>query len=248
MPDSTQNQSNSELTKGDDQLRSLHKMSTTAGIGSGDYVAINGVAVWAIVLGLASSLAILDAVLLVIPITAIILALIAWRQVGDSNGTQSGRGLALGGLLLALIFAGFRGTLQWRDYAVTQSDRAEMSRMLTEFGNDVKTGDFTAAYALFSPQFHDAFPLDRFATTLKFVQKTEIYGNLVSVSSNGYYQFEVSPADPDQKRAVTTALIAFDKAGEPLHQDAIFRHQNGKWYIDNIPRFFPQDDTKKKKE
>src|SRR5438046_6344222 len=113
MPDSTQHPSSPQVTAQSDPLGSLHKMSTTAGVGSGDYVAINGVAVWAMVLGLASSLAILDAVLLIIPIAAIIFAIVALRQIANSNGTQSGRVLASAGLTLALGFALFRGSLQW---------------------------------------------------------------------------------------------------------------------------------------
>jgi len=248
MADSTQHSAGQQVMANSDPLGSLHKMSTTAGVGSGEYVEINGWAVWTMVLGLASSLAILDAVLLVIPLTAIVFAFVALRQIANSNGTQAGRGLAWGGLVLALGFAGFRGTLQWKQFSETRADRAAMAGMLEDFGQNVKDGKFDQAYQLFSQQFQQRVSKEQFSGQLRFLQKTQIYGNLVSIKSNGYFEFEDSPADPDLRLARTTALIAFDKTGEPLHEDAYFRHQGGKWYIDNIPRVFPADETKKKKE
>src|SRR3954452_14484400 len=85
----------------DDPLARLHKMSTTAGLGTTDYVAINPTAVVAIFLGFASLLALLDNLLLAIPVVAIICSIWALMQIAKSGGTQSGRSLAVAGLLLA---------------------------------------------------------------------------------------------------------------------------------------------------
>src|SRR5438552_7332043 len=90
----------------DDPLAHLHKMSTTAGLGTTEYVAINPLAVATIFLGLASALALLDNTLLAIPVLALIGAIASLRQIIRSGGTQSGRGLAILGLLLALGFSG----------------------------------------------------------------------------------------------------------------------------------------------
>src|SRR5215218_496972 len=76
----------------DDPLSHLHKMSTTAGLGSGDYVAVNGAAVFSLLLGLASMLSMLEEILLIIPLACIIVSVIAWRQINHSNGTQTGKG------------------------------------------------------------------------------------------------------------------------------------------------------------
>src|SRR5436309_9385705 len=89
---------------GDDPLSHLHKMSTTAGLGSTDYVAVNGIAVTTIFMGLASSLALLDITLLAIPVATVVLAIVALRQIANSNGTQTGRALAWGGMVLAMLF------------------------------------------------------------------------------------------------------------------------------------------------
>src|SRR5215213_1889000 len=75
-----------------DALARLHKMSTTAGITSQEYVAINIPAIIALVLGLASVVALLNVsgVLLVIPLAAIVTAFAALSQIRASNGTQTG--------------------------------------------------------------------------------------------------------------------------------------------------------------
>src|SRR5215212_4817149 len=85
----------------DDPLAHLHKMSTTAGLGSGDYVAVNGTAVFALLVGLASALALMSEVLLILPLVAIVASVMAWQQIRNSNGTQTGKGLAIAAMVLA---------------------------------------------------------------------------------------------------------------------------------------------------
>jgi hypothetical protein len=71
-----------------DPLARLKKMSTTAGIGYGqEYVAVNPVAVAALLLGVGSLLVFLHDVLLLIPLAGVVCAVIAWRQISNSNGT-----------------------------------------------------------------------------------------------------------------------------------------------------------------
>src|SRR6478736_4490875 len=104
----TETRSNSTPDAPPDPLASLHKMSTTAGLGSGDYVAINPVAIFAIIMGVASALALFEeTILLLLPAAAIVGAIIALRQIGKSSGTQTGRGLAIAAIVLALIFGGY---------------------------------------------------------------------------------------------------------------------------------------------
>src|SRR4051812_40853266 len=113
MPDDKQHLINQAVTNGPasattappDPLRSLHKMSTTAGVGSSEYVAINGMSIAAAICGLASSLSLLDNTLLVIPLAGIFFGIIALRQIASSNETQTGRLLAWSGILLSCAFA-----------------------------------------------------------------------------------------------------------------------------------------------
>src|ERR1700677_2549038 len=90
-----------------DALAHLHRMSTTAGLGSQEYVAINVTSIIAVLFGVASLLAVASPVLLVFPVVGVILSVAAIRQINHSNGTQTGKGLAILGLLLSgLITAG----------------------------------------------------------------------------------------------------------------------------------------------
>src|SRR5829696_1063065 len=90
-----------------DPLATLHKMSTTAGVSSQEYVAINIPSIIAMVLGLASVMAVPVPVLLVVPLAAIVTGLVSLSQIRQSNGTQTGRGFALLGIVLALAIGGF---------------------------------------------------------------------------------------------------------------------------------------------
>ena len=98
--------SHQQPDSGADPLAHLHKMSTTAGLGTTEYVAINPLAVATVFLGLASALALLDNTLLAIPVLALIGAIFSLRQIARSGGTQTGKGLAVLGLLLAVGFSG----------------------------------------------------------------------------------------------------------------------------------------------
>src|SRR5690242_19183421 len=89
-----------------DPIAALHKMSTTAGISTGEYVAINNLAISAAVLGLATALVFVGLPFLLLGLAAIGLGVVALRQIHDSNGTQGGRGLAILGILLALLLSG----------------------------------------------------------------------------------------------------------------------------------------------
>src|SRR5882762_5848677 len=89
-----------------DPLSKLHKMSTTAGVASQQYVAVNTAAVLAALLGVASMMAMFSPLLLVIPAVTIGVALFAWRQIANSNGTETGKVLAISGLVLAVVVGG----------------------------------------------------------------------------------------------------------------------------------------------
>ena len=84
-----------------DPLSKLHKMSTTAGVASQQYVAVNTTAVVAALLGVASAMAMFSPLLLVIPVATVVVSIVAWRQIANSNGTETGKPLAVLGLVLA---------------------------------------------------------------------------------------------------------------------------------------------------
>src|SRR5688572_29608213 len=90
-----------DSSSGDDEsIKKLFHMSRTAGVGMADYAAVNGFAVGSIVLGLASSLTAIfhEPFLMILPALGLALGLLAYFQVRNSNGTQTGKLVAIGGI------------------------------------------------------------------------------------------------------------------------------------------------------
>src|SRR4029453_1786230 len=119
--------------------------------GSGEYVAVNGAAVFALLLGLASGLALLERMLLILPIAAVVVGIIALVQIKNSNGTQTGKGLVALGLLLALGCGGIVSTL-WRTGALpTRQDQKAIDQVLTQqLADTVKAQKYDDTYKLFA--------------------------------------------------------------------------------------------------
>src|SRR4051794_11833123 len=101
-PPTTDSSSPQTSEAGSETLAHLYKMSTTSA-GGQEYVAINGMAIAALLLGFGSLLALVSNVLLVVPLASVIFGVAAVLQVRGSNGTQTGRGFAVAGIALALL-------------------------------------------------------------------------------------------------------------------------------------------------
>src|SRR5438874_8696362 len=169
----------------DDPLAKLHKMSTTAGVASQQYVAINTAAVLAASLGVASALSIFTSLLLIIPVAGLIVSIVAWRQIANSNGTETGKPLALVGLALSLLFGG--GVLA-RDLIEAAHDRAnarQMDASVQQLTAALKAGNYNAAYDLFAPAFQARVSPEEFAKKWTDVQVPSYYGPLQSLTWNG---------------------------------------------------------------
>jgi hypothetical protein len=220
----------------DEPLAHLHKMSTTAGLGSGEYVAVNGAAVFALLLGLASMLALLEEVLLVIPLTAIVVGIIAWRQVNQSNGTQTGKGLIAIAMLFALGFGGFVVAKETTRGLRTRDDRAAIRRTITEFGEKIKANDMTGAYQMFSERFHQAVTPELFNERLGYARESELFGKLKDTEWNGLADFQSDPAT-GQRFAFTKLKMNLDKT--TIDVEATLRKDGAKWVFETMPTFFP---------
>lgn len=70
-----------------------------------EYHAISPLAVGSLVVGLISPVALIASLLWIVPALAIALACLAFRAIANSAGALTGRGAALAGLALGLIFA-----------------------------------------------------------------------------------------------------------------------------------------------
>ncbi len=229
-----------------DPLASLHKMSTTAGLGSQDYVAINTFAIVAILLGLASALVMLNSILLIIPLAGIVCGIIAWAQIRRSNGTQSGLILAAGGILLSLILAGVAVGTQATTYWQHSTDRQAIAALIDRFSGMVQAADenpqrWKDAYQLFDQQFQQRESETSFISRWKSLQNT--LGAIKSFHWNGAN----IPIDDDPATGEPTAaalvVIEFKNPKTPEGRYTMtFRKVGQEWKVDDFPILFPQQE------
>lgn len=237
----TQTQTNvSQPDAGDDPLAHLHKMSTTAGLGSGDYVAVNGAAVFALILGFASALILFEDYLLIIPIACIVVSVMAWIQIKNSNGTQTGKSLIVIALLAAVGLGGGIGAKRAIDWQATRDDRAAIAKLIEDLGEDVKAGNYDSAYARFSSRFRGRMTREQFEVPVKFWHHSELYGSLKRFKWNGLIAFE---KDESTGSLFAVAPIEFEvekgNADRSLMDNVTFRKEGDKWEIDNYPLLSP---------
>jgi hypothetical protein len=222
----------------DDPFQRLHKMSITAGLGSGDYVAISGLAIAAVLLGVASALVLFHIrFLLLVPIAGVVCAVLAWRQVGQSNGTLTGRGLAVLGLALSLGLGGFEGSQVVSAWSASRSERDQVIQLIRDFGQDVVAGRFEQAYGRCDGEFRGYVSLPRFEGTWRQVRKSALLGNMTGIDWNGLLNFDVDPVT-GQPEAGGMVLIHFDSSPEPVRTDMFFRYGEHGWAINRITEFF----------
>ncbi len=221
-----------------DPLASLHKMSTTAGVGSTDYVAINSLAVTSVVIGLASVAAWLSVVLLIIPVVGITFAVFALRQIIGSNGTQTGKGLAIVGLVLSLGIAAAVLANTAIETAQYNRDTAEIDKVVGKLGGFMNTGNYDAAYGLFTDKFHERVSKENFIQLMKQAQQSPRMGRVVGMKSNQRLSIQFEP-NLKLRVAIGMILIDWEKADFDGREEFKFEQIDGNWLIHDIPSFFP---------
>lgn len=238
MPELTPTTPQTETQTGDDPLSHLHKMSTTAGLGTTEYVAVNAVAVFALIFGLASVLAIVDSILLIVPVAGLCCAVLALRQISQSNGTQTGRLLAVVGLVLSLAFGGYVVGNHLTEASRTRADREQISALVDAFGKDVIAGRYAEAYARLAPRLTARVTPEQFERTMAPRREFAVYGKLDSVKTSSLFHFQT---DPSTGARVGAVRINFKYANveQPAQEDAIFRKIDGKWMLEDMPEIFP---------
>jgi hypothetical protein len=237
-----------------DHLAHLPKMSPTAGVATQEYVAINVGAVFALLLGFASILALMQNALILIPIAAIVVAVVSLRQIADSNGTQTGRGIATAGLFMAAGITSFVVSSAAFEYLGSRADKAAISTLCEKFGDDLRTGQYDAGYDLFSQRFKSRVSRGDFVTTMKIMQ-LELHtasqdGNDFTVVGGKWNGLAAFYTDPDSGvvTAQTVIQLFYKQAASHDSLDATFRKEtitgnSGAseeiWTIDDIPKLFP---------
>jgi hypothetical protein len=223
-----------------DPLLHLHKMSTTAGLGTQEYVAVNVTSVVAMLFGLASLLAIASPVLLVFPIIGVGLSWLALRQIRQSNGTQTGAGLAilgliLSGLIVTLIFA-YQGLQAWHRSA----DNQALAALSQKYGEFLDQGKFAEAYDLFDSDFQTRVSKQQFIGQLTMIQRRPMVPPIDAVSWNGLAEYQTN--DSGSEIAESVIKVHFKGIDGDSRSQARFRRSNGgPWLFDNIPDQFPSE-------
>jgi hypothetical protein len=217
-------------------LARLHRMSRTAGVGSTDYAAVNTLAVVAVVLGGLSFAALWTSVLLIIPVLALVVSVVAIKQVLASNGTQTGLAIAIAGLLLGLGFAGGTGYRYAQQSSQAVADRNELSRLIDGFGKKLADEDYAGAYAMFDARLKERMTPTQFETFMRN-QFAPFFGKLTSAKTNGLFDFEKDP-DTGLTQARGMVLMHTEKVPEgqpPMRPEFFYRKSGDQWQILNIP-------------
>jgi hypothetical protein len=226
---------------GPDPLAGLHKMSTTAGITSQEYVAINIPAIVAFVLGLASVVAMLHTVLLVVPLAAIVTAFAAISQVRTSNGTQTGRGFAIAGIVLALAIGGIVLVRSVAARYQSQADKLAIAARIEEVGRLVRAKEYDKAYQLFSARFRTRIDRPTFEAKWEGAQSYHDVGRITGIKWNQTnILFQADPAS-GTRVGYAASWINFEKVAEPARYTFEFRKSGPNWEVDDIPSLFPPD-------
>jgi hypothetical protein len=229
-----------------DHLIHLPKMSATAGVGTTDYVAINLPSVFALLLGFASIFAIMNEVMLIIPMAAITVGWVALRQINNSNGTQTGRGMVTGGLFLAVLCGSYVLTAYAADAVVQQHDRGAILAVCKDFGDKLGARQFDTAYDLFSQRFKSRVSRPEFVARTTAMQDRltrEGYGDgglgmVKGAHGTSLLAFHTDP-DSGAETAEGFIVLTYANAASENQMGSYFRKSGDTWYIEDIPDLFP---------
>jgi hypothetical protein len=275
MPDSQPQTSSGTLPADqDDALSRLTKMSTTAGVGSGDYVAINTLAIASVILGFFSVFVPLLGypLLQIIPLAAVVTALVAWRQIQLSNGTQKGKGLAATGIALALLIGG--GTLVAK--AVTAITYAPETRtictIIQKLGNEVaeagvatpepstqpttapttRSAEYIDRMIQVDRHYHNAYLMfsDKFRSRVSEEHFIDVWSQVNrsgvrSMEWNGHIDFTTDTGS-GAPQAVVMTWMHLKNSNDVVREGMIFTKEAGVWEIDDIPNLFGDMKARKK--
>jgi hypothetical protein len=224
-------------------LAGLKKMSTTAGLGTGDYAAVSPVAVAALVAGFLGLLALLSDFLLVVPAIAVVLGVLGVVQVRRSNGTLTWMWAAVVAILLGVGVGGYVVGGRALREAALRPDRDQVLATLDAFGKAVVATDYAAAYQLCDPAFRARVrPADFNGRLAGF--ETGLAGKLHTVDWNGQLIFlaqDNTPGGAGSTRAIGGSLFHFRNLSDPARVEIVFAKVNGKWVIEDLPGLFPRN-------
>lgn len=229
-----------------DPLHNLYRMSRTAGLGSGEYVAINNLSVVALLLGLASVLALLNPILLLFVAAAILCGVLALVQIRSSNGTQTGQVFASAGILLALVFGGTTGGKMVQQRMERQQNEKKIAEAIKQLNDRIVNRQYAQAYqTLFSDKFKKDFPEDVFVSRWEGVERSA--GPIESITWGERTQFDPPRGDED-RRGQASALFKFVKSERESRLGMTFVQHDGEWMVEAISEIFDAQQERQQKQ
>lgn len=230
-----------------DPLAGLHKMSTTAGVGTQDYVAISNLAILAAILGLLSSLTFWSEWLLLASGLGMVCAVAALYYIRHSNGTQTGKGLAWLGLVLSVGLGGGSVGLQVWQHISHEPDRKAAEKVIAQLQQAVLEAQSTnsrepliKAYdELFSLDFKQVWPPTKDEKgnfiPVKYLERWSQWGPIEAIKSSGLFEFFDQNEVP---LVATTVLVKFQNSkggqgGDGYDRFTVYlvKDETGHWKI-----------------
>ena len=215
-------------------------MSTTAGVGTQEYVAINPTAIAALFLGCATVLVVLGNILFLIPVVGTVCALIALVQIRRSNQTQTGIGLALLGLLLSAGIGAGRLGYQTIKRSRAVADERQIAQVVDALGKEASADDYRDAYQLFDDRFRERIDYATFETAFRGFHNIGPGNGVTSIKWNGEPMRFEDAVDSDVAYADAMTLFQLQPGTEPGRVLMEFEKSGGKWRIHDIPNIFPK--------
>ncbi|MGE5607827.1 MAG: DUF4190 domain-containing protein [Bacillota bacterium] len=236
-----------QQTPSADPIASLRRMSTTAGVGAQDYVAINNLAIATAVLGLTTAFAFMGVLFLIIAVVAIVFGVVALRQIRNSNGTQSGRVFAWFGILLAVGISSYVVAGEYCQRRAELVDARQATAAVDELSRLIVAGDYTAAYNSLDSGFTSEWTLAQFDSFWKRSRDPESRTGLIKkMYGNGLVQFS-SLAD-GSRFAYTKMVIEFTKASDIGRiVVALKKGSDGQWRVISLEPFEKQPTAPRRK-
>lgn len=224
-----------------DQLARLHRMSRTAGAGTSEYTAVNTLAVVALLIAVASALALVSSIFLLLALLGVVFAALAIHQIRSSNGTQTGLPLAILALVLSVGLTGVTGFRYVRAEQQKADDIRGIDDLAGRFGKLIADKKYAEAYALTDARFQEQVPLSDFESLFgEALASAPGFGPLVGVRTTKLFSIE---ADPDTGLRMAMGNALFDtqqKSGDgAIRTEMRYRNTGEEWKVFAIPQFFP---------
>lgn len=240
-PNSASNPSESPVSAQQSGVAGLKKMSLTAGLGSGDYAAVNTLAVVSVMIALLGILAYLGDILLVVPVIAIVCAVVAMRQISASNGTQTGQKAAGAAIIISLIVIAYVGGGRVLTYMHNKPDQEQILATIAEMDKGYAARDYAAVFRLGSPGFQKRVTEKQFVEAMTAFEGVAEFGGIKGVSWNRTpIEFE-EDKQSNVKVAFVGARFHFRNMPDGSHIPIGFLKVGDKWMLNDMPSIFKPD-------